>query len=186
MIFSKIPLALVFKPFFISTKRIRINAQIRVPQVRLIDEDDNQVGVVNLDEALKMAKEREYDLAEVSPKSDPPVCKLMDYGKHLYHQKKVDQKHRRMQKKAEMKGVRLSLRTDAHDLETKAMQAKKFLEGGSTLKVVLIFRGREARHGDLAKEKMEKFYELVKDFSKVELAPKRQGNTMLMILLPNK
>lgn len=184
--FFKIPVALLFKLLFISTKKIRINERIWAPKVRLIDEKGNQVGVISREEALRMAKDRGFDLAEVSPNSDPPVCKLLDFGKYLYHQKKVEQKHRKMQKKAEIKGVRLSLRTDSHDLETKAQQAKKFLGEGSSLKVVLIFKGREASHSDLAREKMEKFYEFLQEIAKMEQAPKRQGNTMMMILLPNK
>lgn len=138
------------------------------------------------DKALAMAQEAELDLAEVAPNVDPPVCKILDYGKYQYHQKKVDTKHRRMQKKTEVKGVRIGFKTGEHDILIKANQAKKFLEAGNSVKVALIFKGREAMYADLAKGKMNKFYEAIKDICTQESPPKRQGNTLLMILSPNK
>ncbi len=135
---------------------------------------------------MQLAKEKKLDLAEVSPNSNPPVCKVMDYGKYQYHQKKVETKHRKMQKKTEVKGVRIGFKTGEHDLEVKLKQAKKFLEAGNMVKVSLIFKGREAMYKDLAKEKMMKFYEKMEDMCSLDTPPKGQGNTLLMILTPNK
>jgi len=138
------------------------------------------------EKALALAKEKDLDLAEVSPQAQPPVCKIMDFGKYKYHQKKVDTKHRKMQKKTEIKGVRMGFKTGEHDMAVKARQAKKFLEAGNGVKVSLIFRGREVIYKDLAITKMMKFYEDMKEFSDLETPPKGQGNTLLMILTPKK
>jgi len=139
-----------------------------------------------LDKALEMARELEMDLAEVAPNANPPVCKILDYGKYQYHQRKVDTKHKKMQKKAEIKGVRLGFKTGDHDIEVKAKQAKGFLEDGNSVKVTLIFRGRESMYKDLGIEKMKKFYESVKDVATIDMSPKSQGNMLIMILTPNK
>lgn len=131
-----------------------------------------------------MAKEKNLDLAEVAPNANPPVCKILDYGKYQYHQKKVETKHRKMQKKTEVKGVRIGFKTGDHDLAVKARQAEKFLKAGNTVKVSLIFRGREAIYKDLAKEKMNKFFERVEELATMDTAPKGQGNTLIMIISP--
>jgi translation initiation factor IF-3 len=157
-----------------------------VPSVRLIDEEDGQLGIKTFDEAMKLAQERETDLVEVAPKADPPVCKLMDYGKYLYRQNKLEQKHKKMQKQAEMKGMRLSLRIDKHDLETKINQARGFLEDRNSVKVQMMFRGREAAHVDLARGKLDFFAKSLQDIGQIEEAPKKQGNQMIMIIVPLK
>lgn len=133
-----------------------------------------------------MARELEMDLAEVAPNANPPVCKILDYGKYQYHQRKVDTKHKKMQKKAEIKGVRLGFKTGDHDIEVKAKQAKGFLEDGNSVKVTLIFRGRESMYKDLGIDKLRKFYESVKDVATIDMSPKSQGNMLIMILTPNK
>lgn len=152
----------------------------------MIGADDEQLGVKTIEEALQLAKEAELDLVEVAPKANPPVCKILDYGKHLYRQNKIEQKHKKMQKQAEMKGIRLSLRIDQHDLETKINQSRKFLDDHNSVKITMMFRGREAAHADLAKTKLDFFVDSLKDIARVEQAPKRQGNSMFMILVPNK
>ena len=139
-----------------------------------------------LEKALSLAKEKDLDLAEVAPNANPPVCKILDYGKHQYHQKKVEKKHRKMQKKTEVKGVRMGFKTGEHDMQVKARQARKFLEAGNAVKVSLIFRGREAAYKHLAIDKMTKFAEGLAEIAKVDTAPKKQGNTLLMILTPIK
>jgi translation initiation factor IF-3 len=136
--------------------------------------------------AIQMAKDQELDLAEVSPNSKPPVCKIMDYGKYQYHQKKVETTHRKMQKKTEVKGVRMGFKTGEHDIQVKVKQATKFLEARNIVKVSLIFRGREIIYKDLAREKMLKFYEELKDICVMDTSPKGQGHTLIMILTPNK
>ena len=157
-----------------------------MPNVRLIDEDDEQLGEKTLDEALQLATEHGLDLVEVAPKAVPPVCKLMDYGKYLYRQNKIEQKHKKMQKQGEMKGIRLSYSIDTHDLETKIRQAEGFLKSRNSVKVTLMFKGREASHADIGRDKMKKFIEALKEIAQVEESPKKQGNTMFMVLVPLK
>lgn len=137
------------------------------------------------EEALELAQKKELDLVEVAPLANPPVCKLMDYGNYLYSLKKKTKKQKKV-KKTETKTIRLSIRTDKHDLEVKANQARRFLEGRNLIKVVLIFRGREVTHQDLAITKMNEFYKLIEDISTIEQEPKRQGYQMVMILNPLK
>jgi translation initiation factor IF-3 len=152
----------------------------------LIDENDEQKGIMGYSKALEMAKNSELDLVEVAPNANPPVCKILDYGKYLYHQDKVERKHKKAQKKTEVKGVRIGFKTGEHDLEVRERQARKFLEERNMVKVTLLFKGREVVYAEMAKEKMNKFYERLSDLSDMEQAPKRQGNTLLMILTPKK
>lgn len=139
-----------------------------------------------VEDAIKKAQAKDIDLVEVSPNTNPPVCKLMDYGKYRYKQKKIDQKHRKMQKQTEVKGIRLGFRTDSHDIEVKRKQAEKFLKARNMVKVALIFRGRELAHIDLAKEKLLKFAEELSEVANMEEPPKKQGNNLIMILTPIK
>lgn len=141
---------------------------------------------MGIQKALELAKERGTDLVEVSPNATPPVCRLMDFGKHLYRQKKLDQKHRAKQKKNEVKGIRISLRTDKHDIEVKVKRARKFLEQGNSIKVALIFRGREVTHYELAVGKMLIIKDALADIAKCDQEPKKQGYQMFMILSPLK
>lgn len=154
--------------------------------MRLIDEEEAQLGVKSLDDALQLAAEHGLDLVEVAPKANPPVCKLLDYGKYLYRQNKIEQKHKKMQKQAEMKGMRMSLRIDQHDLETKIRQARGFLEERNSVKVSLQFRGREAAHIDLARQKLDFFSKSLQDIGQIEEPPKKQGSQMIMIIVPLK
>ncbi len=144
------------------------------------------MGLKTLEEALQLAAESGLDLVEVAPQANPPVCKILDFGKYQYRQRKIEQKHKRMQKQAEMKGLRLSLRIDKHDLDTKVRQARGFLEDRNSVKVTLIFKGREASHAELGKEKLVYFIENLKEVAQVEEQPKRQGNSMFMVLTPLK
>lgn len=139
---------------------------------------------MGVDRARALAKEQGLDLVEVSPTVHPPVCKIMDYGKYLYRQKKADQKHKAMQKGTEIKGIRLSLRTDKHDLEVKIKKAEEFLKDGHSVKFALIFRGREVTHYDLGIEKMIIIRDALKDTTKVDQEPKKQGYNLIMILSP--
>ena len=135
---------------------------------------------------MARAKGKNLDLVEVSPLSSPPVCKIMDFGTYLYSQKKKDKKQKKATKQTETKTIRLSIRTEIHDLEVKAKKARKFLEDRNTVKVVVIFRGREMAHGDLAESKMDEFFKLLEDIANIEQEPKRQGYQMTMILNPLK
>lgn len=168
------------------SKRLRVNQQIKVPTVRLIGAEGEQLGIMSIEKALALAAESNLDLAEVAPNVNPPVCKVLDYGKYQYHQKKVETKHRKTQKKSEMKGVRMGFKTGDHDLQVKAKQAKKFLEAGNSVKVTLIFRGREVVYRDLAIEKMKKFSDGLRDLCTVEQDAKKTGHMLTMILTPTK
>lgn len=139
-----------------------------------------------IEDAIAKAQAKNIDLVEVSPNTNPPVCKLMDYGKYQYKQKKIDQKHKKMQKQTEVKGIRMGFRTDSHDIEVKRKQAEKFLKARNMVKVALIFRGRELAHINLAKDKLLKFAEELSDIANMEEPPKRQGNNLIMILTPIK
>lgn len=157
-----------------------------MPTIRLIGAEGEQLGIMARDAALKLAEESGLDLAEVAPNVNPPVCKILDYGKYQYHQKKIEMKHKRMQKKAEIKGVRIGFKIGDHDLEVKARQAHKFLEDGNPIKVSMQFKGREAAYKDLGIAKMMKFFEGVKDIGIMESFPKKQGNIMIMIVTPSR
>lgn len=142
------------------------------------------MGLKSIEEAIRLAEERSLDLVEVAPKANPPVCKILDYGKYLYRLNKQEQKQKRMQKQGEIKGIRITFRIDQHDLETKINRAREFLENRNSVKVTLVFRGREAAHAELAKEKLSQFTENLKDIAQIEEAPKMQGSQMIMILNP--
>ncbi len=161
-----------------------MNEQIKSQTVRLINDLDEQLGIMGIAKALEMAKETGTDLVEVSPNAKPPVCRLMDFGKFLYRQKKLDQKQKSKQKKTEVKGIRLSLRTGEHDIQVKVAQAKKFLEKGNSVKVTLIFRGREVTQYELAAQKMFELKDALKDIARCDQEPKRQGYNLFMILSP--
>ncbi len=135
--------------------------------------------------ALEYAQKQELDLVEVAPLAKPPVCKVMDYGNYLYNLKKKTKGAKKV-KKTETKTVRLSIRTDTHDLEIKAKQARKFLEGRNLIKVALIFKGREITHTNLGEQKMKDFFALLEDIATIEQAPKKTGFQMIMILNPIK
>lgn len=149
--------------------------------VRLIDENNAQAGVMSRDEALTKAKSLELDLVEVAPNSDPPVCRIMNYGKYKYKQKKKShQKHHTVQ----LKEVRIRPKTDEHDLETKIKQARKFLGKRDRVLVNMLFRGRERAHTDLGKELLKRFAESLEDVAKVEKDIALQGKRMNLILAP--
>jgi len=143
-------------------KRFRINQFIRVPQVRLIDDEDNNLGIIKTQEALRLAQEKDLDLIEVSPKAQPPVAKIMDYGKYKYELDKQEKKNKAQIKKSETKGIRLTFRIKGGDLETRLKQANGFLNDGHKVKIDLILKGRERAHADLARQKIIDFIDLIK------------------------
>ena len=154
--------------------------------MRLINDEDEQLGIMGIEKALQMAQEQGVDLVEVAPNAKPPVCRLMDLGKFIYRQKKQEQKQKSKQKKTEVKGIRISLRTGDHDIEVKLNQSRKFLEQGNSLKVALIFRGREVTQYDLALEKMLRIKNALSDIARCDQEPKKQGYNLFMILSPLK
>ncbi len=176
----------IFLPLYFIKKQYRLNEKITAPLIRLIDEEDNQLGTVSLEEALRIANERGIDLVEVAPLAQPPVCRAMDYGKFIYKQKKLEKKQKTTQKKVEMKTVRLSLRIDTHDLNTKANRTREFLKNKNSVKVILMLKGREMEHQDLGMSKINSFLDKVQDIATVESLPKRHGNNISMNLIPLK
>lgn len=148
-------------------KKYLINNQIRAEKVRVIDKEGKQIGIFSLEEALKMAKEKGLDLVQITDKVDPPICKIVDYGKFLYEMKKREKKTKG--KTVEMKTIRLSFNISLHDLETKGNQAIKFLKDGHPLMIEMILKGREKLFEDFAKEKFEKFLEIIKQNIEIKI-----------------
>jgi translation initiation factor IF-3 len=165
--------------------RQRVNNRIRAREVLLIDEDGTRVGVVPLRDALALAEERGLDLVEVAPNAVPPVCRILDYGKFRYEQTKKDREARKNQKQAELKEVRLKPKTDDHDLEVKAKQARKFLLAGDKVKFTVRFRGREIFHPDIGREMLEQMAEELRDVATVEQRPLMEGRALSLMLAPN-
>jgi translation initiation factor IF-3 len=152
--------------------------------VRLIDETETQVGVVPIEQARTMAVARGLDLVEVVPNAQPPVAKILDYGKFLYHLKKEEKKAKSKSRSSEMKEVRLSLRISEHDLEVKASQARRFLTEGDRVKMNLRFRGREITHKDLGLARMKTLITRLADIAVIDQAPSVMGNMLSAIVRP--
>jgi len=146
----------------------RINYQITSPTVRLIDEEGKQVGIVSIKEALKIAQEKELDLVEISKEANPPICKILDFGKYLYEQSKKEQKQKAKSRADKLKEVRISARISDHDLQTKINQARKFLEKKYKVSVSLFLKGREMAHPDFAKRILEKFTAALSGIAEIE------------------
>ena len=166
--------------------KYRVNHQIRAAQVRLIDADGGHAGIVSLSEALAIAREHELDLVEVSPAADPPVARVMDYGKFLYQQGKRDREARKAQKQIEVKEIRLRPKTTDHHKGFKTRDARRWLEEGMKVKVRIRFRGREITYPEIAREQLVEIAEELSDIAIVEQTPNLEGRTMLMILAPGK
>ena len=159
-----------------------INEQIRCKEVRVIGEEGQQLGVMALRDALNMAKDAGVDLVMVSPSANPPVCRIVDYGKFKYEQLRREKEAKKKQKTVEVKEVRLSPNIDVNDLNTKCNSASKFIEKGNKVKVSLRFRGREMAHIDSTKHILEDFAEKLSDIAVIEKAPKMEGRSMMMFL----
>jgi translation initiation factor IF-3 len=163
-----------------------VNEAIRSPQLRVIDADGKQLGILPRREALRLAGERELDLVEVSPNANPPVVKLMDFGKYQYERAKRDREARKASKNIEVKEIRLRPKTGEHDLAFKIRQARSFLENGAKVKVRIRFRGREITHPEVARAQMERISGELSDVSSIEQRPGFEGRTILMILAPTR
>ena len=164
----------------------RINTQIRSPEVRLIDADGTNVGVVSTTEAKRIARDAELDLVEVAPAANPPVCRVMDVGKFIYERQKKERESRRQQTKIEVKEIRLRPKTTAHHRSFKVRDARKWLNQGKKVKVRIRFRGREIHYPEIALEDLREIAEALEDVAIVEQVPSREGRTMLMVLAPAK
>jgi translation initiation factor IF-3 len=165
---------------------IRINENITAKQVRLIDAENENRGIVSLKEALALAEEEGLDLIEISPQANPPVCKILDFGKFRYEQQKRKNEAKKNQKVVEIKELKLRPMIDTHDYEVKVKQAKKFLEQGNKVKFTMRFKGRELSANDMGKQVLSKLIEDLEDCSKIDSEMKLEGRQMTMILSPQK
>jgi translation initiation factor IF-3 len=150
----------------------------------VISDEGGQLGIMGTDKAMAMAKEQGLDLIEMAPNANPPVCKILDYGKFLYKQQKAAQKQKKGHQKTEVKGVRIGFRTSDHDIGIRMNQARKFLEKRHTVKVQMLFKGRELAYIELGKGKLLEFVKALSDISKSDGGPKKHGHTLVMILTP--
>ncbi|PIR26459.1 MAG: translation initiation factor IF-3 [Deltaproteobacteria bacterium CG_4_10_14_0_2_um_filter_43_8] len=164
----------------------RINRFIRIPQVRLVDENGEQFGIVDTREALQRAQDVGLDLVEVSPTARPPVCKIMDFGKYKYEMKKKMHEAKKHQIQVKLKEIKLRPTTDDHDFQTKLRHAKKFLEHGDKVKFSIRFRGREMAHQEIGMGRLKEVTDLLKEIAQIDLAPKLEGRQMAMVLSPLK
>ena len=164
----------------------RINDRIRVPEIRLIGADGENVGVVSPDRGLRMAEDAGLDLVEISPNASPPVCKIMDYGKFKYEQQKRESEARKKQKTIDVKEVKFRPNTDTHDYDVKMRNVTRFLEAGDKVKVTLRFRGREMAHQNLGRDLLERVAADVEGLGKIENMPKMEGRQMVMMIGPSK
>ena len=168
----------------IQKQRVRINEQIKVPEVRLIDADGQQVGVMPTREALAQAAEASLDLVEVAPLASPPVCRVMDYGKFKYQQSKKHQEARRRQTIIQVKEIKMRPKIEEHDMGFKLRNSRRFLEEGDKVKIAVIFRGREIAHTDRGFRLLAQVTEALADIATVEQDPRLEGRNLSMILTP--
>lgn len=170
----------------IGTKDLIINDDIKVKEVRMLDENGEQLGVMSIENAREYAYDKGLDLVLIAPQGNPPVCRSMDYGKYRYERDKRDKEAKKKQQSVEVKEIQLSCRIDTHDFETKANRAKKFLGEGNKVRVCLRFKGREMAHQEIGREMLERFKETCSDFGTVEKAPVLEGRQMTMFISPLK
>jgi translation initiation factor IF-3 len=163
-----------------------VNEAIRVPQVRLIGPNNENIGVVDIEEAQRIAREAELDLVEVAPNSDPPVCRVMDFGKFIYEKAKKEREAKKAQTKIEVKEIRLRPKTNEHHRDLKVRDARRWLEGGMKVRVRIRFRGREITYPEIALNDLKEVAEDLADVAVIEQTPALEGRTMLMILAPCK
>ena len=164
----------------------RVNERIRIREVRVIDEEGTQIGILPTREALEMARSRGLDLVEVAPNAIPPVCRFMDYGKFRYEQSRRERESRKHQHVVELKEIRLQPKIDDHDQETKRRQAQKFLDAGDRVKFTVRFRGREMAHPEIGKQILDKLAEGLRQYGTLEQTPRMEGRTMTILISPLK
>jgi len=168
-----------------SAQKNRINEEITVKEVRLVGLEGEQIGVVSIREALEVAEEAGVDLVEISPNAEPPVCRVMDYGKFIFEKSKQQKEQKKKQKQIQIKEIKFRPGTDEGDYQVKLRSLKKFLEAGDKAKITLRFRGREMAHTDLALELLNRIKADLQDLSQVESFPNRvEGRQMVMMLAP--
>ncbi|MBE9227638.1 translation initiation factor IF-3 [Phormidium sp. LEGE 05292] len=174
----------------IETKRTnnqpQINERIRFPKIRVIDTDGGQLGIITPREAMAIANEKELDLVLVSDKADPPVCRIMDYGKFKFEQEKKAREARKKQHTAEVKEVKMHYNIDDHDYNVRVAHAKRFLNDGNKVKATIMFRGREIQHSNLAENLLNRMASDLQELGEVQQAPKKEGRNMMLLLAPKK
>jgi translation initiation factor IF-3 len=168
------------------SKELKINEEIRAKEIRLLGVNNEQLGIVQVRDALRMAQEQNIDLVEIAPTAKPPVCRIMDYGKFKYEQSKKDKEARKKQKVISVKEVKLRPGIEDHDFSVKLKNAQRFLEDGDKVKVTIMFRGRELSHADLGRQVLVKMASECSPLAIVEREPRLEGKNMIMILSPKQ
>lgn len=163
-----------------------INERIRFPKVRLLDSDGSQLGIFSAREALQMAEEKELDLVLMSDKADPPVCKIIDYGKHKFEQEKKAKEAKKKQHTVDVKEVKMRYKIEEHDYNVRISQAERFIKAGDKVKATIMFRGREIQHSDLAEALLKRMANDLTEIAEVQQAPKKEGRNMMMLMAPRK
>ena len=164
----------------------QINERIRFPKIRVIDTDGAQLGILSPREALQIAEEKELDLVLVSDKADPPVCRIMDYGKFKFEQEKKAREAKKKQHTSDVKEVKMRYKIEEHDYNVRINQAERFLKAGDKVKATIMFRGREIQHSDLAETLLMRMANDLQEIAEVQQAPKKEGRNMMMLLSPKK
>jgi len=175
----------IFKGVGISVEP-RINDRIRVPEVRLVGPNGEQIGVIRIEEAIRLAQENDLELVEVAPEARPPVAKIMDYGKYKYQEALKARENRRSQVNAVVKEMKIRPRIESHDYDTKKNHIERFLLGGDKVKVTIMFRGREQSGPEMGYKLLARLAEDLAEVSVIEFAPKQDGRNMVMVLAPNR
>ena len=163
-----------------------INDRIKYPNLRVVDSDGTQLGVISREEALDISQERELDLVLVSEKADPPVCRIMNYGKYKFEQEKKAKEAKKKSHQTEVKEVKMRYKIDQHDYEVRIGQATRFLKAGDKVKCTVIFRGREIQHSNLAETLLSRMAKDLEEAAEIQQNPKREGRNMIMFLTPRK
>ncbi len=163
-----------------------INERIRYPQIRVVDTDGAQLGIMAPRDALRIAEEKELDLVLVSDKADPPVCRIMNYGKFKFEQEKKAREARKKQHTADVKEVKMRYKIEEHDYNVRVNSAERFLKSGDKVKATITFRGREIQHSHLAEELLKRMANDLKDVAEIQQFPKKEGRNMIMLMAPKK
>ena len=163
-----------------------MNDRIRAPQVRLVGSDGTQIGIVSIDDAMRRARDLDLDLVEVAPMAQPPVCRIMDYGKYKYERDVRQKEARKKQSRVEVKEIKMRPKIDRHDYGTKKGHVERFLKTGARVKVTIMFRGREMAHTELGRKLLDRLTEDLQELATVESYPKLDGRNMIMVLAPVK
>src|SRR5580704_1893104 len=171
---------------FRQADRIRVNDRIRAREIRVVDEDGGQLGVMPPFEAIKLARERGLDLVEISPTADPPVCKITDYGKYLYQTNKKAHEQRKHQKGSQLKEVKFRPATAEHDYQVRKNQIIRFLGEGHKVKAMIFHRGREMAHQEVGRAKMTRLLGEIAEYGQIETMPRMEGNVLVALLAPKK